>query len=270
MIGDVCVVDFPDKAKEYGFATCKNGTEVKIVSFSTIHRGRTGFLHDGLEPGVYFNDCYPIVMKINDIKNELFTISHCYLKCKDVVDIFFRKGVKKVKIQDLPETPFYEMDVVKIKESGEIVTISGIEYQHLNTFCNDNVTPYPCYRLNLSSGSTTNRNADAIELIKRGNVWNEFHDLPLDFNSLNEEAEYARQRGKFVEVKNPKLDLYSWEEKNDLIEAIQNDIIHGIVSSSGLFGMGHSITAIKFHDQDLGNRVAEVTLDMLKDWPSKL
>jgi hypothetical protein len=258
MIDDVCAVD-------------GNTEEVVIVAFGSIYHGRTGFLYDGMEPGLYLNDSWPIVRKSN---GTLVSINSCHLNLKDKnLESERRKEKKfskKIKIQDLPETPFYEMDVVKIKQTGEIVTISGIEYQYLNTFCNDNVTPYPCYRLNLNCGATTNRNADAIELIKRGNVWNEFHGLPLVFNSLSEEAEYAKQRGKYVEVKNPKLDLYSWREKNDVIEAIQNNLVHGIVSSNGFLAIGHSINAIKFHDQDLGNRVAKATLDMFKDWPSKL
>jgi len=267
MIHDVCLVKIPKEARQWGYNPLDDKTEVTVVAFCSIYYGRTGFLYDGMEPGVYLNDSYTIVSN----NGTLLSIDSCYLelKNKDLENERRKekKFFKKVKIQDLPETPFYEMDVVKIKETGEIRTIGSIDYSYLNSFCNDKVTPYPCYRLHPidSKCSYTSRNAQDIELIKRGNVWNEFHNLPLVFNYLSEEAEYAKQRGKYVEVKNPKLNLYSWNDPKDIVEAIQNKIVHGMVSSSGFFGLGNSITAIKFYDEDLGSRVAKVTLEILNE-----
>jgi hypothetical protein len=265
MINDVCVVKIEKESREWGYNPVDDNTEVVIVAFGSIYHGRTT-LYDSMEPGLYLNDSYPIVRKSD---GTLLSINSCYLSLKNKKLENERrkekKFFKKIKIQDLPETPFYEMDVVKIKGNEEIATISRIDYQCLNSFCNDKVTPYSCYGLNLRCGVYTYRNADDIELVKRGNVWNEFHNLPLVFNSLSEEAEYAKQRGKYVEVKNPKLNLYSWNDPKDIVEAIQNKIVHGIVSSSGFFGLGNSITAIKFHDEDLGNRVSKVTLEILNE-----
>ncbi len=168
---------------------------------------------------------------------------------------------KQVRLGDLPETKFWEHDKVRVRfpqRDTHDMTIVHIGYQQIHDRRDDG-SPWPFYRVNFLDGSSTNAEESWIELIERGNVWKYYNNHPLSFVDLKEEADFFQLVGQTEEMRNPMNKLYSWTE-GEVIEAILNGIVHGFSVSSGFFGEGLYINAVRFKDESLGKRVAQATL----------
>lgn len=167
----------------------------------------------------------------------------------------------RVRVGDLPETPFYELDLVEYQ--GTRYLIRRINYNHWGP---DKRHCYEMSELNEEGrpiGSTTVEPND-LTLIERGNVWKFYHNEPLSFKSLDEEASFAKGIGKSTEVRNPKDGFYSWTLE-EVLEAIRVGIVDGFYMSQGFFGVQPSIVAQRFEDRDLGERVLAETLKGFAD-----
>lgn len=106
-------------------------------------------------------------------------------------------------------------------------------------------------------------------LIERGPIWKFYHGEQLQFFDLRDEAEFHRIIGKYRSYSNPK-GSYDWS-REQIIEAIKSGNMHGIngtndrlwFSRADELPIGHRYRfpeAIRFDNEDLGNKVAEVTL----------
>ncbi|HET8575344.1 MAG TPA: hypothetical protein VFM02_04235 [Candidatus Paceibacterota bacterium] len=168
----------------------------------------------------------------------------------------------QVRLGDLPATKFWEQDKVRVrfpnKWGEEVMVVDRIDYHHMHE--GRDGSPYPFYGVRFLSGGGPSAAESWMELIERGNVWRYYHDQPLLFADLTEEASFFQLVGQTEEVRNPKNNLYSWT-KDEVLDAIKNGIVHGFSVSSGFFGSGPRINARRFKDEVLGERVARATLE---------
>ena len=170
----------------------------------------------------------------------------------------------QVRLGDLPPTKFWEGDRVHVhfpdnEYSGQEMTIARIDYSFMHKR-RDNGSPWPFYDIKLAQGGTTSAEESWIELVKRGNVWKYYHNEPLSFADLKEEAGFFELIGQTEEVQNPANGLYHWT-KEEVLEAIKNGTVHGFSVSGGLFGSGPRIIAKRFKNEELGQRVVQATLE---------
>ena len=166
------------------------------------------------------------------------------------------------RIGDLPSTKFWEMDKVRVRcpsEPEEDAVISRIDYGRLHERRNDG-SPWPFYDVQSAEGGTMSIEESWATLTERGNLWKHYHNEPLSFASIKEEAGFFELIGQSEDVRNPASGLYCWT-KEEVLDAIRNGTVHGFAMSSGFFGSGPSINAKRFKDEELGKRVARATLE---------
>ncbi len=171
---------------------------------------------------------------------------------------------KHVRLGDLPPTKFWEGDGVRVhfpdnEYSGQEMTIGRIDYSFMYK-CRNDGSPWPFYEISLERGGTTSAEESWIELVKRGNIWKYYHNEPLSFTDLKEEAGFFKLIGQAEEVRNPANGIYSWT-KEEMLEAIKNGTAHGFSVSGGLFGSGPHISVCRFKNEELGQRIAQATLE---------
>lgn len=170
--------------------------------------------------------------------------------------------VKLVRIGDLPETRFWEMDKVLVSYKNESDELQGvirsIDYHSMHDKCKDG-SPYPFYRVDFN-GSIGSGSESNMKLVERGNVWKYFHNEPVTFANLKEEASFFQLIGQAEEIRNPDNGLFSWSE-DEVIAAIKKGTVHGFMVENGLFATGPHISARRFKNEELGKRVASATLE---------
>lgn len=173
-----------------------------------------------------------------------------------------RLRTKQVRLGDLPETKFWEQDKVRVhfphNGSVENMIVARISYHDMYNTRADG-SPWPFYDVRYAEGGQTSAEESWMELAERGNVWKHFHGQTPVFADLKEEASFYQLIGQTEVVRNPSNGYYSWD-KDEVLEAIKSGLVHGFSVSSGFFGSGPHISALRFNDESLGARVAEETL----------
>ncbi|MGB4762445.1 MAG: hypothetical protein WBP12_03785 [Candidatus Saccharimonas sp.] len=161
-----------------------------------------------------------------------------------------------VRISDLPDTKFWEQDEVFVPGEGK-GRIATVYYDSLGKLTS------PMYRVEFYPDEYNSMiSQDSAELVARGNVWRHYHNEPLEFEDINAEAEFFTNIGQTTEVKNPRSNLYDWTLP-EALQALRVGLGHGVTVSPGLFGAGPHVSVRRFHDEELGARVATVTLERL-------
>jgi len=238
-----------------------------------IYRGRVGVDRYFYEPGIYEADGAAIIewdngstavdgwsheMADKEEYNRRFTAYHAIEnKPNDY-------GENVVRIGDLPETKFWEGDIVKreFHDSSELnrMRISSIQWHW------DKDDRGWCYNVEwVNEDNTYARRGSMylhdyeLELIERGNVWREAHNQPLYFNNFEEEVTFERLVGRYEEVRNPKSKLYSWT-KDEVLIAIKDGIVDGFSMPEGLFGGERKIQTLRLKNRELGEKLRESTL----------
>jgi hypothetical protein len=138
------------------------------------------------------------------------------------------------------------------------MTVSRIDYHFMHK--RRDGSPWPFYDVRFADSGTTSAEESWIELIERGNVWRYYNNEPLSFADLKEEAAFYQLVGQTEEIRNPDNGLYKWE-KDEVLDAIRAGTVHGFSVSSGFFGSGPHINAMRFRNEELGRRVAKATLE---------
>jgi len=283
-IGDEVAITIPQEDRKWGYNPCPDETKATILGFSEIHYGRLG--NFGLKSGVYVNRSW-VKVRLPDGK-EYYEFSG-RLKLTDKADhkrrlVAFRKFQQEQPdnwrseefLRELPETPFWEGDFVRTHgrsavtsvysemppdRDPDVFQIIGIDYGYL-TEKTQIGTKYPAYRIssNLGSGWSTSASEDNMVLVERGPVWKFFHDEPITFGDIKEEAEFFESIGHTEEVRNPDNGLYRWT-KEEVLKAIKSGLVHGFWVDDTPFGSELGIRAKRFKDEDLGRRVAQATLE---------
>ena len=249
-IGDKATINVCKENREWGYDPLPDGTEVTVVSFSTIYKGR---LHCA-NPGLYENRCYYTVITKD---GKEVNIGDFHLE----YDHSNRPYHNGNRLGDLPKTDLVELDLVRLTNRSEkpLTRIVDIEYHQIGETTIQG-TPWPIYTVKYEDGSgTTSVAFENCELIERGNCWKEENGEPLVFSSLEDEANYASQRRRYTEVRNPIYGNYRWDNKEQQLDALEKRIGHGLHGSNTPM-IGASVSVIKFHDETLGEKVRQFTL----------
>ena len=166
---------------------------------------------------------------------------------------------KMERIGDLPETEFWELDIVSWR--GDRYRIHHINYgrwgpEGTHCYSMQEVDENNVYKRN---GSTTVDPSELV-LLERGNVWREAHGEPLIFSSFEEEIDFANGMGRSDSVRNPRHGLYSWTLE-EVLEAIKDGQVDGFTNPTTPFSGTRRINATRFHDRNLGERVRQETMN---------
>ncbi|NTV22525.1 MAG: hypothetical protein HGB03_03095 [Candidatus Yonathbacteria bacterium] len=285
-IGDEVIITIPQENRECGYNPCPDGTKATILGFSEIHYGRLD--NFGFKPGVYINRAWVNVQLPNG-KEYFESSGRLELTNKDEYErrlSAFRKLQQeqpdnwrsKEFLRNLPETPFWEGDFVRTCDRSTVTDMYGemlpnrdldvfvfqivrIDYRYL-TEQTQVGTKYPAYNISseLGAGWYTSASEDDMVLIERGPVWKFFHNEPITFGNIKEEAQFFELLGHTEEIRNPVNGLYSWTQ-DEVLDAIRSGVAHGFSVSGGFFPGRPSIRAKRFKNEDLGRRVAQATLE---------
>lgn len=285
-VGDEVTITIPEENRKWGYNPCPDGTKAKVVGFSEIAYGRID--NCGLKPGIYTNRAWTKLLledgrEHTELSSRLKMVNNAEYEQRDKE---WRKEntsksfqERKEFLRDLPETPFWEGDKVRVrarsaltvctsemppKRDPDIFVVVGINYAYLNDRTKVG-TKYPAYTISegFGAGWHTSASEDDMELVERGNVWKFYHDEHLSFSDLREEAQFFMMLGHSEEVRNPKNGLYKWT-KEEVLEAIKNGIVHGFTLGHGLFEFVWDpptrLSAYRFRDENLGRRLARSIL----------
>lgn len=281
--GDRVIIMIPKENREWGYNPCADGTIAEVIGPTEIAYGRTD--NFGKQPGVYENRSW-INLRMPDGQ------THAELDSRLT---FVERGMEEIRkaewigagrpegawLRELPETPFWEGDVIRVPGRPRDFATSKID-PRLNDPCayvvtkisydrldgQTNVgTAWPAFQISdgMSTGWHTSVAAEDAVLVERGDVWKRAHGEPVTFRTLEEEAEFAMRTGTTVEVANPATNRYRWS-LDEALAAIRDGVAHGISVGPNplLAALGDAsprISAFRFRDEALGARVAAATLE---------
>lgn len=264
-VGDRVVITIPPEARAQGYNPCPDGTKATILSFTEIHYGR--FWNFGLKPGVYVNRAQ-VKLRLKNGREHTEWSDRLELTSKAFqMDRQKKPGDwhnNEEFLRDLPETPFWEADFVKVDgRSSKVFQIIRINYPYLTELTRIG-TNYPAYIISskLKAGWNMPVSEDALTLVARGPVWKFYHDEPIAFDDIQEEALFFEMLGHTEEVQNPATGLYKWT-KEEVLDAIRRGVVHGFSVSNHFLESEPLFDAKRFRNEDLGRRVAEATLQGL-------
>lgn len=243
----------------------------------TRYRGRVGNDAHFYEPGIYECDGVAIIKwdngsdKVDGWSHEMLDKVE-YKRRFEAWHAIENKphdfGEHVVRVGDLPETRFWEGDIVALTDAtGHTLNRLRVDSIEFHWGRNENGFAYGVSWVDENNvyakrGSTNCRSSD-LKLIERGNVWKEEHGGTLVFADLLQEANYAQWRGRTEGVRNPANGLYKWT-KDEVLAAIQDGIVDAFNLSSGIIASllqdNARINAIRFKDRDLGERVRQETM----------
>lgn len=283
-IGDLVSITIPKENRAEGYNPFPDGTTATVLGFSEIAWGRIN--NCGYQPGYYVNRAW-VKIQLGDGREMMEYAGRLSLVDQSEYDqrlVEFRRLQQERPndwnnrefLRDLPETPFWEGDFVRVKgrrgltvltsemppdHDPDVLQVVRVDYYRLTALCNDG-SPYPAYDISskLGGGWHTSASEPEMTLVERGLVWKHFHGEPITFASLQEEAAFYDMLGETIEMRNPANGLYSWT-KEQVLDAIRVGHVHGFNISGGFFGTGPSICAKRFKNEELGQRVAKVTLE---------
>lgn len=203
-VGDAVVLDLQDR-KLKGVS---DGETVIIVDFSERYEGRTAGV--GVPPGRWKNYSYASIRDARGNEHDIHTSN-----------LLPRPGSEYVRlprqlVRELPDTPFWEDDVVEVYD-GRRGVVSTIDYDEF-----DNSTDRPVYTVRFAnSGAGENFHARALDLVERGNVWRYHHGEEIDFENAAEEAILLHRMSLVTGVANRETGRlgFAWDEA---VEALRN------------------------------------------------
>lgn len=265
-VGDVVVLDIPDENWSWGYHPVKKqkGTELEVTGFDEIAYSR--IQNYGKEPGIYDNYSWVCLKGVEG------SVSSCFLELKDGAEYkrrvkdFHNGKYEKGPIRPLPEMKFWEGDIVSINWSGRNpwkdetrFRVVRIDYEYLGRKRDDG-SPMPEYTVECERGNSgmTAVNESDMSIISRGNVWKHFNGEKVEFKDIRQEADFFSMLGHTNDVRNPACNLYKWT-KEEVLQAVRDGIVDGFTLSS-IFGGEPRISAIHFHDRELGERVRKATM----------
>ncbi len=292
--GDLVVMKMDSEARSWGRKGPPNETKGTLVGYTraTVYEGRTGVGRFFREAGVYERDGAPLVLWEKEVPNlipELASIHDLEFADPEVgakrraeyhalpeSDFSLRRDLADhtVRIGDLPETKFWEGDIVNVPVGHDfynpdfLLRVTSIQFYWVK----DDVPADPrgmCYQVEFihartheyARGGSTYLHDDILTLVERGPVWKEEHGEPLIFASLMEEANFHNSVGRTTEIRNPSSKLYSWT-KDEALDAIRIGIADSMSIGPLMFNPGKtSISVRRFKDRDVGERVRAATME---------
>jgi hypothetical protein len=269
-VGDMVKINFPQESLDWG---CGKGTQGKIGPIVKFGEIDYGYNHNyGQKPGMYENKSWANVF----IDGKEFHVSTCHV---DGIDIpTDRKPEKGKWLRELPETKVWPGDKVSYTsdqknnnwvEEHNPFTVARIDYSNMGQFCNDGITPMPIIVMDIDGGGTVSVREREVTLIERGNIWKWYHHEPIAFATIQEEASFYHSIGRTHEVRNPKKQLYAWDDAVDAngkkypkeaLEAIRDGLGHTMNVTNLPFSYRAHLSVYKFDDEEVGQRVRKATL----------
>lgn len=274
-VGESVLIKVAAENRDWGYNPAPDGTKCLVVGFGTIFYSRTRGL--GQRPGKHRNYHW-LVIKLPDGKKIDISTSHVEPADKTSYEkrlarlrnlakkngTMLSDGVKSF-ISDLPDLPVWEGDFVTLKPGSywasyneTEVRVRDVKYDYLES-TEPNLRNH-IYNIEFRHGGTTTIGPNDIESVRRGNVWKYYHKEPLSFKDIKEEASFYSEIGRTEEVRNPANKMYSWT-LNEVLDAIEKGIAHGLSVTQNFFDPNsHYDRAIRFMDEEVGQRIAEHTL----------
>ncbi len=265
--GDQVTIKISKEEREWGYNKYPDGTVATVVGFTESIYGR---VHNyGRKPGVYENTSW---LKI-DVDGVEYTETSSRLTLTDLEEYEQRKARERAKLKqdrvypvtegflrDLPELPFWEWDIVRLKDGRYeeySLKVNSVNYDYLGRKT-ENGSDWPIYHVG-GDGWYTAVKEDEIEMVRRGQVWKYYHNEPIQFANLEQEAKLHNALGLVHDVRNPANGKFSWT-KDEVLQAIKDGVAHGLTVGHLLFGSSPCDQAVRFIDEELGKRVANETL----------
>lgn len=274
----------------------------RVVTYS--HRFG-GYRFTGVVPGVYLQDGVWIVMWEGRFKPE--TLNYGYIHSSNVAEVeerwheqfltpykarlftsmeLDRRARNEIRVSDLPETKFYELDQVRennfhsdspfhADNIGLQRRISRVNYEIMSGL-DPNDTRGQLYDfmwmtkegIDGRCGSSFCSDEDS-ELVERGNVWKLFHSpSDVEFPSFQAEVNFHCGMAGYEEMRNPATGYYSWN-RSDAIQAIREGKADCMKFEVPLvYDADHirnnDIHTFRFADRNLGERVREAALKEIR------
>jgi len=272
--GDKVVININKENREWGYDPCPDGTIATMIGFGEIHYGR---LHNfGHKPGIYENHSWPQVqldngkeLSLNGSNVELIDKDEYKKREKQYRIDVKEKGYSfdKVFLRELPETPYWEGDLVNLLtfdwNGKKNLVVTMINYNYIGTFCNDSVTPYPIYQVSpdIRGGSYMSFRESEMEFVERGPVWKFYHNEPIKFTSIEDEARFHHFMGFTKSVRNPANNIYCWA-KDEALKGIKDGLGHMMSGSCNPFALTQTtdLEVYRFNNEEVGKRVADYLL----------
>lgn len=260
-LGDKVSITIEKENREWGYDPCPDGTVAEVVGFSETFYSRTG--NFGHKPGVYETKSWVLVRSEDKEWREWsgrFTML-------DAVE--YERRVKEWRangapfvgayLRELPETEFWEGDVVASAEHPDVRVVQGINYNWMGDKAYDG-SPLGFYQCSsdLYAGWHVTLSPKHLTLVERGPVWRYFHGVPLNLDT-EAEAKLHNLLGLVDEVRNPATDLYKWT-LDEALEALRDGLGHAIRGGTSFLSMEPRTSVVRYQDEALGERVAAMTL----------
>jgi hypothetical protein len=292
-VGMKVVMKMDEEARNLGRKGPPDGSTgelVKRVRY-TEYRENYGIDRYFSEPGIYERDGSwfvlmddrtlgevvdglqtPLVMAGYDFEVHADSLDEYNRRCEELwhepvnrlktISSFDQESIldNRVRIGDLPETQAWILDTIipvdglRDEDKDLRFVVTRINY-HSEVLCYD-VTAYN--EEGRSCFSTFFRDEHIKEIV-RGNLWKLENGEPLTFQSIQDEATFAKGLGKAREVRNPKSGRYSWT-LDEFLAAIKADLVDCMTNGVLPFATKPRISAYRYEDRDLGERLRQETI----------
>ncbi len=228
------------------------GTQVRVEEFGERCLGHVNY---GRAPGFYADTNALYVMTKG---GDRFIVRDSELKPlrKKPVEIEYPSLFRRA----LPETAFYDRDWVSL--DGKLFMITSVDYWMAE------IKPdFAIYSVRDKEGHYLILPEDRLQLVERGPVWSHYHGIKNQFDSLDEEASFARRLGLFKTPALPTSKFYidSPDVFDEVVGILRSGEAHGFYDALPKFEGGssfdyRSVDLIRYDDEDLGERVRKATL----------
>ena len=246
--GEKVVFEVAQENLDRGYKPFPQGAVVEVTGFARSFSGRVG---ESRPPGIYIN---PQWIDVRDEAGREETVWAGFLHNLPEHE-GHRIPQSEMRLGDLPETSFWEWDVVRTAD-GEVLRIVSIIYGQIGMFRNDGVTPMSIYVCGTDTNYATYRE-DEVELVERGLVWRRAQGEELVFADLGEEMDFHLAIGEYEDLRDPQFGGFTWQIE-DALAAIDAGEGHGLTRPPLL---GGAITVVRFDDEEFGERLRAATLE---------
>lgn len=227
----------------------KNGSLVKLVKYAVSYFGRA----QGFERvGAYCNEHWATVESQSGQRTVVST--SVLREIGGVTELMNSRDIDERRIGDLPETKFWEGDLV-VSEAGVELQVETVMYGDIGRFMPDGspLPVYMCSEVGDPAGLIPFRE-DQLTLIERGNVWKRAHGEELSFASdLDEFLFYIRVSEAKAQSK-PQSEPYPFRWSAE-------EILDHIRNGNADFSHGASQIPYKFDDPEIGKKAREYWLE---------
>lgn len=166
---------------------------------------------------------------------------------------------ERVLIAELPDFPFYELDVVRDPD-GDLVVVEAIDWRSLGDKCSDG-SPYPVVRIkHLERGYSTSYRAEELTLVEPGNVrlWFTGEKARMRFDSDGAEVAFFDGIGLVETV----LSLEATRDvPQEALDAIREGRADAIRLPSIPFTRTRQLELVRLTDREVGERIRKKSLD---------